>query len=97
MDNTCNCTSVTVSKMARTATGMSDSAETGKLCAGYDDPNCGMYSEDEEDFIGSDEDDDEDREAMMHDLPPWRTPGAAWAARPAMHVRHLLRAAPNSS
>lgn len=51
--------------------------EHARACAGYDDPNCGIYSEDEEDFIGSD-DEDEDREALIHDLPPWRAPLPSW-------------------
>ena len=42
--------------------------------------NCGVYSdEDEEDFIGSDEEDDEDRERLIHDVPPWRPAAAAWS------------------
>ncbi len=42
--------------------------------------NCGVYSdEDEEDFIGSDEEDDEDRERLIHDVPPWRPASAAWS------------------
>ena len=52
----------------------------GCVHAGYDDMNCGVYSdEDEEDFIGSDEEDDEDRERLIHDVPPWRPASAAWS------------------
>ena len=52
----------------------------GRVHAGYDDMNCGVYSdEDEEDFIGSDEEDDEDRERLIHDVPPWRPAAAAWS------------------
>ena len=48
--------------------------------AGYAAVNCGVYSdEDEEDFIGSDEEDDEDRERLIHDVPPWRPASAAWS------------------
>lgn len=60
----------------------------GWLCAGYDDPNCGMYSEDEEDFIGSDEEDDEDREA--YNVANWQHTHPDWAARPALAVPHLV-------
>ncbi len=45
-----------------------------------------MYSDDEEDFMGSD-DEDEDREALIHDLPPWRAPAPTWAARTALTAR----------
>ncbi|CAL5221592.1 g3811 [Coccomyxa viridis] len=55
---------------------------------GYDDPNCGMYSEDEEDFIGSDEEDDEDREA--YNMANWQHTHPDWAARPALAVPHLV-------